>query len=181
MNLLQTNAEISPGNSGGGLFNGSGELIGIVNAKSSTEAAEGLGFAIPINDVQDVLSDLKQYGYVTGQIDLGMSLVDISTSVEAWMYNVSEAGVYVSSVDRDSNAAEAGFYGGDIILEVNGTKVRTTAEVDAIIDKLEVGDTVTFKVSRNGRTGKLKMELEEYTPSTIQNNQSEDDWQFFMP
>lgn len=163
MNLLQTNAEISPGNSGGGLFNGNGELIGIVNAKSSTQSAEGLGFAIPINDVQDVLSDLKEYGYVKGQIDLGMSLLDISSTAEAWMYGVSKSGVYVSGVDNGSNAAKAGFYGGDIILQVNSTDVSTTADVKAIIDKLKVGDVVTFKVYRNGETGTLKMELEEYT------------------
>jgi len=174
MNLLQTNAEISPGNSGGGLFNGAGELIGVVNAKSSTEAAEGLGFAIPVNDVQDVLADLKEYGYVTGQVYLGMSLIDISSTAEAWMYGVSQSGVYVASVDNGSNAAEAGFYGGDIITEVNGTEVKTTAEVDAIIDKLSVGDEVTFKVSRNGQKGTLKMKLQEYTRSTtIQNNQQQ--------
>lgn len=174
MNLLQTNAEISPGNSGGGLFNGSGELIGVVNAKSSTEAAEGLGFAIPVNDVQDVLADLKEYGYVTGQVYLGMSLIDISSTAEAWMYGVTQSGVYVASVDNGSNAAEAGFYGGDIIVEVNGTEVTTTAEVDAIIDKLSVGDEVTFKVNRNGQNGTLKMKLQEYTRSTtIQNNQQQ--------
>ena len=174
MNLLQTNAEISPGNSGGGLFNGSGELIGIVNAKSSTEAAEGLGFAIPINDVQDVLADLKEYGYVTGQVYLGMSLIDISSTAEAWMYGVTQSGIYVASVDNGSNAAEAGFYGGDIILEVNGTEVTSTAEVDAIIDKLSVGDEVSFKVSRNGQTGTLKMKLQEYTRSTTTaNNQQQ--------
>ena len=175
MNLLQTNAEISPGNSGGGLFNGAGELIGIVNAKSSTEAAEGLGFAIPINDVQDVLSDLKEYGYVTGQVYLGMSLIDVSSTADAWMYGVAQAGVYVASVDIGSNAAEAGFYGGDIILEVNGTKVSTTAEVDAIIDTPTVGDQVSFKVNRNGQTGTLKMKLQEYTRNTTTENQKTED------
>ena len=112
MNLLQTNSEISPGNSGGGLFNGNGELIGIVNAKSSSEAVEGIGFAIPINDVQDVLSDLKKYGYVKGQIDLGMSLSDISNTAQLWMYGTNQTGVYVTSVYANSNAAKAGFRAG---------------------------------------------------------------------
>ena len=79
-NLLQTNAEISPGNSGGGLFNGNGELIGIVNAKSSGNSAEGIGFAIPVNDVIEVISDLKQYGYVKGQIELGITVINLIVS-----------------------------------------------------------------------------------------------------
>ena len=167
MNLLQTNAEISPGNSGGGLFNGSGELIGIVNAKSASTSAEGIGFAIPINDVQDVLSDLKQYGYVKGQIDLGMSLTDISSTAQLWMYGTSQTGVYVTSVNAGSNAANAGFRSGDIIMKINGTDVTSTKEVKAIIKKLRVGDTATFSVYRSGRTGTIKMQLQEYTKDSV--------------
>lgn len=167
MNLLQTNSEISPGNSGGGLFNGNGELIGIVNAKSTTNAAEGIGFAIPINDVQDVLSDLKKYGYVKGQIDLGMSLSDISSTAQLWMYDTSQTGVYVTSVNNGSNAAKSGFRSGDIITKVNGTQVKSTAELNAIIKKLKVGDTVTFGVYRNGQSGTIKMKLAEYTKNTL--------------
>lgn len=167
MNLLQTNAEISPGNSGGGLFNGSGELIGIVNAKSSANSAEGIGFAIPINDVQDVLSDLKQYGYVKGQIDLGMSLTDISSTAQLWMYGTSQTGVYVTSVNIGSNAADAGFRSGDIITKINGTEVQSTKEVKSIIKGLKVGDTATFNVYRSGRTGTIKMVLQEYTKDSV--------------
>lgn len=165
MNLLQTNAEISPGNSGGGLFDGNGELIGIVNAKNASETAEGLGFAIPVNDVVDVLSDLKEYGYVKGQIDLGMSLSDISSTAQAWMYGTNQTGVYVTSVNNGSNAAKAGFNAGDIITEVNGKKVESTAELNEIIHKLKVGDEVSFKVYRGRQSGTLKMILEEYTLS----------------
>ncbi|MCH5298952.1 MAG: trypsin-like peptidase domain-containing protein [Ruminococcus sp.] len=170
MNLLQTNAEISPGNSGGGLFNGSGELIGIVNAKSASTSAEGIGFAIPINDVQNVLSDLKQYGYVKGQIDLGMSLTDISSTAQLWMYGTSQTGVYVTSVNNGSNAASAGFRSGDIITKINGTEVTSTKEVKAIIKKLKVGDTAIFGVYRSGRTGTIKMQLQEYTKDSVTTN-----------
>lgn len=186
MNLLQTNAEISPGNSGGGLFNGNGELIGIVNAKSSSESAEGIGFAIPINDVQDVLSDLKKYGYVKGQIDLGMSLSDINSTAQLWMYGASQTGVYVTSVNNGSNAAKAGFQTGDIITKVNGTEVKSTTELNTQIKKLKVGDKVTFGVTRGSRTGTITMTLEEYTrdSSTSENRdsfQSNDDdfWDIF--
>ncbi|MBQ5346456.1 MAG: trypsin-like peptidase domain-containing protein [Ruminococcus sp.] len=190
MNLLQTNSEISPGNSGGGLFNGNGELIGIVNAKSSSESAEGIGFAIPINDVQDVLSDLKKYGYVKGQVDLGMSLSDVSSQAQLWMYGTSQTGVYVTSVNIGSNAANAGFQAGDIITKVNGTEVKTTAELNAIIKKLKVGDVVTFGVYRGSQSGTIKMKLAEYTKDSLSSgsqsndiNENEDDgdsiWDYF--
>lgn len=167
MNLLQTNAEISPGNSGGGLFNGNGELIGIVNAKSSTEEAEGLGFAIPINDVQDVLGDLKDYGYVKGQIDLGMSLSNINSTASAWMFGATyTTGVYVTSVNHNSNAAKAGFIAGDIIYAINDEEVTSTTEVKALISKFKVGDKVEFGVYRGNQKGTITMELQEYTQST---------------
>ncbi len=172
MNLLQTNSEISPGNSGGGLFNGNGELIGIVNAKSSSSAAEGIGFAIPINDVQDVLSDLKKYGYVKGQIDLGMSLSDVSSTAQLWMYGTSQTGVYVTSVNSGGSADKAGFRSGDIITKINNTEVKSTAEVNSIIKKLKVGDTVTFGVYRNGQSGTIKMKLAEYSKNSLTSNNS---------
>lgn len=187
MNLLQTNAEISPGNSGGGLFNGNGELIGIVNAKSSSESVEGIGFAIPINDVQDVLSDLKQYGYVKGQIDLGMSLSDINSTAQLWMYGASQTGVYVTSVNNGSNAAKAGFRPGDIITKVNGTEVKSTNELNTIIKKMKVGDSVTFGVTRGTQTGTITMKLQEYTRDSatsekrdsFQSDDEDDFWDFF--
>ena len=160
-NLLQTNAEISPGNSGGGLFNGNGELIGIVNAKSSSDSVEGIGFAIPVNDVVDVTSDLKQYGYVKGQVDLGMSLTDVNSTAQLWMYGANQTGVYVTSVNSGSNAAKAGFKVGDIITAVNSTEVKSTSELKAAIKKLSVGDKVTFTVYRSGQKGTIRMELEE--------------------
>lgn len=174
MNLLQTNAEISPGNSGGGLFNGDGELIGIVNAKSSSSSAEGIGFAIPVNDVQDVLGDLKEYGYVKGQIDLGMSLTDINSTAQLWMYGANTTGVYVTSVNADSNAAKAGFRSGDIITKLNGTEVKSTTELNALVKKMKVGDSATFTVVRSGQTGTIKMKLQEYTKKSFVTGNSGD-------
>lgn len=121
MTLLQTNAAINPGNSGGGLFNGSGALIGIVNAKQSASGIEGLGFAIPIDVAKPVIEDLINYGYVTGRVDLGMTLLEISDMVTAMQYRVSQLGVYIYSVDNGSNAQEAGFRSGDYIQSVQGT------------------------------------------------------------
>lgn len=166
MTLLQTNAQINPGNSGGGLFNENGELVGIVNAKQSATEVEGIGFAIPVNNVLDVVNDLKSVGYVTGKIDLGMQFADISTPESAFFYGISQTGCYVVSVARDSNAEKAGFSAGDIIKKVNDTEVYTSADVKAAVKKFKVGDTVSITVSRNRKEIKLNLILEEYVPTT---------------
>ena len=165
MNLLQTNAAINPGNSGGGMFNSKGELIGLVVAKSTGTEIEGLGFAIPVSQVTDVLDDLTQYGYVRGQIDLGMSLLDITSEQMAMMYGVNETGVYVLSVNSGSSAESAGFQRGDRIVSINGTQVNTTDEINKALKSLSVGDTAKVKVSRGGQTGELSLKLEESVPA----------------
>ena len=164
MNLLQTDTAINPGNSGGGLFDGKGNLIGIVVAKSSGTEVEGLGFAIPINDAVDVISDLIDYGYVRGRIAVGMEFIDVDSEPVAWMYGLSDLGCYVYRVDSDSNAEEAGFKSGDLILSVDGVEVDTSDEVEAQLDKKTVGDAVEFKVKRGRKTGTLTLILEEYVP-----------------
>lgn len=166
-NVMQVDASINPGNSGGGLFNGRGELVGIIIAKSVNESVEGIGFAIPINDVSDILEDLMNYGYVRGKVSLGMSFVDITNAQTAMMYRVSELGCYVSSVEINSNAANAGFQSGDRITSVNGTSVSTSSDIKTEISKMAVGDTVEFTVERNGRTGTLSLVLEEAVPEDI--------------
>lgn len=166
MNLLQTDTAINPGNSGGGLFDGNGNLIGIVVAKSSGSEVEGLGFAIPINDAVDVISDLIDYGYVRGRVTVGMEFIDIDSEPVAWMYGLSDLGCYVYSVDKGSNAEEAGFKSGDLILSVDGVEVDTSDDVEAQLDKKAVGDSVEFKVKRGRKTGTLTLVLEEYVPES---------------
>lgn len=168
MNLLQTNAEINPGNSGGGLFDDHGNLIGIVVAKSTGDEIEGLGFAIPVNDVSDVVEDLMKYGYVKGIVDTGLSLLDISNSQTAMMYGVSETGVYVQGIESGSAAESAGFMRGDRIVSVDSTQVKSSAEFDKAIKGKSVGDEVTVTVSRNGKTVDLKLVLGEYAPPSAQ-------------
>lgn len=163
MNLLQTNAEISPGNSGGGLFDGHGNLIGIIVAKSSGSEVEGLGFAIPVNEVSRVVEDLTKYGYVKGIVDSGLSLLDIKNKQTAMMYRVGEIGVYVQSVVRGSKAEQAGFKRGDRIVSVDGKNISKKSEFDSIVKKHKVGDSVTVTVSRDGKTANLKLVLEEYS------------------
>ncbi len=164
MNLMQTNTAINPGNSGGGLFNTSGQLIGIVNAKSSGEGIEGLGFAIPINLATEVISDLIEHGYVTGRVETGFEVIEISDFQTAMYYRVQSVGLYVYSVKDNTNAAKAGMRAGDLIKSINGEEVTTEEAYTKIIDSHKIGETLTFVVSRNGREQTFNIVLEEYKP-----------------
>ena len=170
MTLLQTNAQISPGNSGGGLFNANGELVGIVNAKDSATEVEGIAFAIPVNNVLDTIKDLQNYGYVTGKIDMGMEFVDINSNDTAFYYGVNQLGCYVLSVQTGSNAEAAGFRRGDLITAVNGSAVSSSKDISKMLENNKVGDTVTITVSRSGKTTDLSLTLAEYKPSAKLNN-----------
>lgn len=166
MNLLQTDTAINPGNSGGGLFDAQGSLIGVVVAKSSGSEVEGLGFAIPINDAVDVISDLMEYGYVRGRIAIGMEFIDVTSVQVAWMYGLSDVGCYVYSVDRGTNAEEAGFKSGDLILSVDGTDVSTSDDIEELLDSKAVGEEVVFSIKRGESTGEITLVLEEYVPDS---------------
>ena len=170
MTLLQTNAQVNPGNSGGGLFNANGELVGIVNAKQCATEVEGIAFAIPINNVLDILSDLKEYGYVTGKVDLGIDFTDITSDETAFYYGVNQTGCYVLSVDSGSNAEKAGVTRGDLVTKVNDTDVSSSSDITTALEKAEVGDTVTFTVSRRGTSKTISFVLEEYVPA-VSNSQ----------
>ena len=166
MTLLQTNAAINPGNSGGGLFNGRGELIGIVNAKSSGTDIEGLGFAIPINDAMEVFNDLVEYGYVRGRVDTGMQMLEINDTQTAYMYRVSQLGLYVYEVENGSSAQSAGLQSGDYILSVDGTEISSLADFNSAIDAHSVGDQVEISVLRGRTVHDFTITLTEYIPDS---------------
>ncbi|MBQ2971082.1 MAG: trypsin-like peptidase domain-containing protein [Ruminococcus sp.] len=179
MNLLQTDTAINPGNSGGGLFDGQGALVGVVVAKSSGEEIEGLGFAIPINDVIDILDDLKEYGYVRGRVSMGVQLIDLSNEMYAmYYYGNDEAGCYVYSVEFDSAAYKAGIQQGDRIVSVDGKAITSSSEVEEALDGKSVGDKVKLELERGSKTATIELELGEYVPeknAQIQQNQSNND------
>ena len=108
LTLIQTNASISPGNSGGGLFNMAGELVGVVNAKSEDSGAEGLGFAIPINTAISIAQDLLENGYVSGRPYLGITYVAVTDESTAQQLGVNTYGIYVVDVVSGSGADKAG-------------------------------------------------------------------------
>ena len=163
MTLLQTNAAINPGNSGGGLFDGAGNLIAIVDAKSSGEGIEGLGFAIPVNDMATVVDQLMNYGYVRGYTDTGMTFIDITDMLTAMQYRVNNLGVYVLKVSGEK-ALEAGFQSGDLITMVDGQEISSSADIDSIISQHSVGDQIEFEIYRSRGTLTLTLTLDEYVP-----------------
>lgn len=168
MTLLQTNAAINPGNSGGGLFNGRGELIGIVNAKSSGTDIEGLGFAIPINKAVEIYSDLADYGYVRGRADAGMSMLEISDTATAYMYRVSQLGVYVYEVENGSSAQNAGLKSGDYVLTAGGKEISALADFNSVIDSHSIGDQIEISVLRGRTVHDFTITLTEYIPQSLQ-------------
>ena len=165
MTLIQTDAAINSGNSGGGLFNLSGELIGIVNSKYSASGVEGLAFAIPIDSAYPVQLDLMQYGYVRGVIDHGLTLLDITQGNLAqyhYYYGISEIGVYVVESEYAPQLQNS-----DRILSVNGIEVKTTADVKAILADCKVGDILTIVADRKGTSINCTLTLQEYVPDRI--------------
>lgn len=162
MNLIQTDAAINPGNSGGALCNQHGEVIGINTAKISSPQYEGIGFAIPIDDAKPIIEDLITNGYVTGRPVIGIAGRAV-TEQDAKAYNL-KVGVYVSSMTADSPAYMAGIKIGDIIIECEGKKVETVDDINEIKNKHKVGDTITMKVFRQGKTVDVKLVLGEEAP-----------------
>ncbi len=162
INMLQTDAAINSGNSGGPLFNTKGEVIGIVTAKysSSSNAAasiEGLGFAIPMDDIVMILSDLKEFGYVTGAY-LGVSVRDVDASGQSYGL---PAGAYVVSVVEGNAADKAGIRTGDIIVNLGGHEIDSLTTLTRVLRRLDAGQTVSVTVYRSGQEKVLSVTLEE--------------------
>ena len=165
LSLIQTNASISPGNSGGGLFNMAGELVGIVNAKSEDSGAEGLGFAIPINTAIDIAQDLLENGYVSGRPYLGITYVAVTDESTAQQLGVSAYGIYIVDVAAGSGAANAGLEPGDRIISIDGAEIASRDDVTSIVDQHTAGDTISITVARNGQMLTVSATLGEQTPN----------------
>ena len=158
MTLIQTDASISPGNSGGGLFNANGELIGIVNAKSSYSEAEGIGFAIPINTAMEIGRPLLENGSVARPA-LGVKIVDVTDAQTAQQLGVSTMGVYVVEVTKGSGADAAGVQAGDRVLAVDDTAVSDSSALKNYLKDKGIGDTVNLQVERDGKVLTLAVTL----------------------
>lgn len=161
MSLIQTNASVSPGNSGGGLFNMAGELVGIVNAKSADSEAEGLGFAIPINDAIAVAQDLLEKGYVSGRPYLGITYVAVTDASTAQQLGVSAYGIYIVEVIDGSPADQAGLEPGDRVISIDNTEIAAQEDLGTIVQSHAAGDIISITVARGGQMVTLNVTLGE--------------------
>ena len=165
MSLIQMDASVSPGNSGGGLFNMNGELVGIVNAKSSSSDAEGLGFAIPINDAIKVAQELLENGYVTGRPYLGITYLAVTDAQTASQLGVNAYGVYVVEVVKGGPAEKAGLQAGDRIVSVDGTEIASKDDLGTLMQKHAAGDPLSITIARDGQMQTVNVTLSEKTAS----------------
>ena len=163
MTLIQTNAALNSGNSGGPLINCYGQVVGINTMKISTftnrTGVEGLGFAIPSATVQDVVSQLIAQGYVSGRPTLGITGESLSLFYQH--YYRLPAGLYITAVEPGSSAYAKGVESGDILISLNGTAVSTMDQLNALVYAHEVGDTLEAVVYRGGQQYKLELLLTE--------------------
>lgn len=173
LNVLQTNCAINPGNSGGPLFDSYGNVVGVVSAKmtesSSGVSAEGLGFAIPINDVKDIITDLIEHGYVTGKPYMGVQVSSVPDYAQR--YGIS-AGAYVESVADGSCAQKAGLQQGDIITAIDDTAIDSSSALTAALSSnYKAGDTATLTVLRGSDKLTLSITFDEKNEQTEAANQ----------
>lgn len=151
-NMIQTDTSINPGNSGGPLFNQYGEVVGIVSAKYSQSSngttVEGLGFAIPMNDVFSMVKDIMANGYVSNRAYLGITPQTMTENWAAQYHYDVDAGVFITYVEPDSAADKAGLKMGDVITKVDGTDVKSVEDLNLAKKKYSAGDTATLEVYR---------------------------------
>ena len=163
MSLLQTNAALNSGNSGGPLINSYGQVIGINTMKVgdyvSTAGVEGLGFAIPSTTVKTIVDQLISQGYVSGRPTLGLTGETLSLFYQH--YYRLPTGLYLTEVEPDGPADRAGIQPGDILLTLDGTSITSADALDRFLYAHQVGDTVTVTVYRSGQQGTVDITLEE--------------------
>lgn len=161
MTLIQTNAAINEGNSGGPLLDMAGRVIGITNMKamSSESTVEGIGFAIPSATVSEVVSQLLANGQVTGRPSIGIIVSPVGEELSD-QYEIPE-GLYISAVNKGSDAEKQGVKAGDILTAVNGTPITTNEEVTAIKNSMQAGDSIHLTVWRDGKTLEFDVILTE--------------------
>lgn len=163
MTLIQTNAALNAGNSGGPLINCYGQVVGINTMKigdyMSSAGVEGLGFAIPSTTVKEVVDQLIRQGYVSGRPALGVRTEEVSTLYQ--MYYGLPSGLYITQVAADSFAEKAGLREGDVIVSIDNTRVTGADTLNAVLYTHKVGDAVDLVVYRSGRRLELNLTLDE--------------------
>ena len=147
------------------MFNMYGELIGIVNCKSTGSSIDNLGFAIPVNIASPVIRDLIENGYVTGRAYMGVSMISVTDVFTAMQMRVNEYGVYITGVEKGSAAEKAGLKIGDRIISIADQQVSSDYDVQNVLLEYSAGDTVAVRISRGGQEQNIEITLDEYRPS----------------
>jgi len=160
--MIQTDAAVNPGNSGGALVDASGKVIGVVSAKISSTEVEGIGFAIPINDALEIVTSLKEFGYVKDRPATGIAAGTEITESLSRRYRLPR-GLYITEITEGSGAEQAGIQIYDIILEFDGITVTTLDQIEAIKKNHKVGDriAVSYYQYRTGKTVETTLILTE--------------------
>ena len=161
LNMIQIDAPVNPGNSGGPLYDAYGSVIGIVTAKYMSLDTEGLGFAIPIQDALTIAADLKEYGYVKGRPLMGITAIGVAANN---LRPGSPAGVMVHSATEGLPGAQTGLRKGDIIVSINGETVENMTDLTRIKDKYKAGDTVKMRIWRDNEYFTVSLTFAEATP-----------------
>ncbi len=165
INMFQIDAAVNEGNSGGPVYNGMGEVVGIVTAKYSSSGVEGLGFAIPINDVKAIADDLINIGYVTGKAYMGVSFDSRYNSMYSQYYGMP-LGAYVGEVTPHTAAEKAGLKSGDIITAIGGYTVESYNDIKGALRHFSSGETAVLTVYRAGDELHLSITFDEAKPDT---------------
>ena len=173
-NMIQTDTSINSGNSGGPLFNQYGEVVGIVSAKYSSSAGgasvEGLGFAIPMNDVVAMIQDIMTNGYITNKPYLGITGGSMTEQMAAqYRYDIS-TGVFVYSVEEGGAADRAGLKMGDVILKVDDNEIKTMEDLTSVKKQYAAGDTSTLTIYREKQETTVELTWDA-VPADQQSNQ----------
>ena len=165
INMFQIDAAVNPGNSGGPVYNSLGQVVGVVTAKYSSSGVEGLGFAIPVNDVAPIAGDLITKGYVTGKAYMGVWLDERYSAMYAQYYNMP-LGAYVSDVSSGSCAEKAGIQRGDVITRIGDSEISGSGELKAAVKKFSAGDTAEVELYRAGESMVVTITFDEAKPES---------------
>lgn len=171
--VFQIDAAINSGNSGGPVYNEAGQVIGVVDAKSGSSTAEGLGFAIPISDVAHIVNQILENGYVADRAHMGVSISTVTESA-ADSYNMV-VGAYINEINEGSAAEKAGLQVGDIVIALDGKTIRSSSELSKAVKSYYAGDTAEITVWRSGEEITLTIAFEESPePETEEPTESQD-------
>ena len=179
-NMIQVDASINPGNSGGPLMNLYGEVVGIVSAKYSSysnTAVEGLGFAIPIGDVQAIIKDIMENGQITDKPAFGITAGTMTRQMAAQYQIDQTSGVFVYSVNKGGAGEKAGLQMGDVITKVDGTDISSMEDLTAVKKNHRAGDTVTVTYYRGGESHTTQLTFDAKTAETVQTQQDQQNQQ----